>query len=147
LVKKRDHFFPSDVEYIRAEIDRVVPESNQVLLADGRVIQYDQLVIASGTSSRPDQTPGMDDPAVLRKSVFDFYTELGLIWGWAEVLDGSGEYGYTSLEEIEKVVAMIPISMNGVTSHFGAVVEYDLHLGATTLRRCLQERGQVGCER
>ncbi len=74
LVKKRDHFLPSGVEYIRADIDRVNPELNQVLLMDGRVIAYDQLVIASGTTPRPDQTPGMDDPAVWRKSIFDFYT-------------------------------------------------------------------------
>lgn len=79
LVKKRSHFFPSDVEYIRAEIDKVVPESNQALLADGRVLKYDQLVIASGTTPRPDQTPGMDDPASWRKSVFDFYTLAGAV--------------------------------------------------------------------
>jgi sulfide:quinone oxidoreductase len=74
LVKKRDHFFPSGIEYIRAEIDKVVPEANQVLLTDGRTLEYDQLVIATGTSPRPDQTPGMDDPSVWHKSVFDFYT-------------------------------------------------------------------------
>lgn len=74
LVKKRDHFFPANVEYIRAEIDKIVPDVNQVLLADGRVVEYDQLVIATGTSPRPDQTPGMDDPAIWRKSVFDFFT-------------------------------------------------------------------------
>ena len=74
LVKKRSHFLPKDVEYIRAEIDKIVPESNQVLLRDGRTVDYDQLVIATGTSPRPDQTPGMDDPAVWRTSVFDFYS-------------------------------------------------------------------------
>ncbi len=79
LVKERDHFLPSGVEYIRAEIDRVIPESNQVTLMDGRVIEYDQLVIASGTTPRPDQTPGMDEPAVWHKSVFDFYTLEGSI--------------------------------------------------------------------
>ncbi len=79
LVKKRDHFFPDGVEYIRAEIDKILPDSNQVLLADGRSISYDQLVIASGTTPRPDQTPGMDDPAVWRKSIFDFYTLNGSV--------------------------------------------------------------------
>lgn len=79
LVKKRSHFFPSDVEYIRADIDKILPDANQVLLADGRSISYDQLVIASGTTPRPDQTPGMDDPAVWRKSIFDFYTLNGSI--------------------------------------------------------------------
>ena len=77
LVKKRDHFIPSGVEYIRAEIDKILPESNRVLLTDGRGVEYDQLVIATGTSPRPDQTPGMDDPAIWHKSVFDFYTLTG----------------------------------------------------------------------
>lgn len=79
LVKKRDHFFPKDVEYIRSEIDKVAPENNEVILRDGRVIKYDQLVIATGTSPRPDQTPGMDDPMVWHKSVFDFYTLAGSV--------------------------------------------------------------------
>lgn len=79
LVKKRDHFLPKGVEYIRAEIDRVEPDSNHVLLRDGRKIDYDQLVIATGTSPRPDQTPGMDDPEIWHKSVFDFYTLAGSV--------------------------------------------------------------------
>lgn len=79
LVKKRDRFFPDGVEFIRAEVDKVVPDANHVLLADGRIIDYDQLVIATGTSPRPDQTPGMDDPANWRKSVFDFFTMDGSV--------------------------------------------------------------------
>ncbi|OIQ78718.1 NADH dehydrogenase-like protein [mine drainage metagenome] len=77
LVKKRDHFFPDNVEFIRAEIDKIVPDANHVLLADGRSLPYDYLVIASGASPRPEQTPGMDDPANWYKSVFDFYTPAG----------------------------------------------------------------------
>jgi sulfide:quinone oxidoreductase len=79
LVKKRDHFFPSGVEFIRAEIDKIVPVANQVLLVDGRVLEYDQLVIATGTSPRPDQTPGLDDPSNWHKSIFDFFTLEGSI--------------------------------------------------------------------
>lgn len=79
LVKKRDHFFPKGVEYIRSEIDKIVPENSEVILRDGRTVRYDQLVIATGTSPRPDQTPGMDDPAVWHKSVFDFYTLAGSV--------------------------------------------------------------------
>jgi sulfide:quinone oxidoreductase len=74
LIKKRDHFFPDDVDFVRAEIDKIEPEANRVLLADGRTLEYDYLVVATGTSPRPDQTPGMDDPAIWRKSVFDFFT-------------------------------------------------------------------------
>jgi sulfide:quinone oxidoreductase len=74
LVKKRDRFLPDGVDFVKAEIERIEPEENRVLLTDGRSLGYDQLVIATGTSPRPDQTPGMDDPEVWRKSVFDFFT-------------------------------------------------------------------------
>ena len=74
LIKKRDSFFPKGVTYIEAEIDLIEPEKNTVKLTDGRTLEYDQLVIASGASPRPDQTPGLEDPSIWYKSAFDFYT-------------------------------------------------------------------------
>lgn len=79
LVKKRDHFFPAGIDYIEAEIDKINPDSNEIVLTDGRILEYDQLVIASGTSPRPDQTPGLDDPTIWYKSAFDFYTLEGSV--------------------------------------------------------------------
>jgi len=73
LVKPRHRFVPSGVDLVLQEIDRVDAEANQVLLADGTTLDYDYLVIATGTSPRPDQTPGMDGEE-WRKTVFDFYT-------------------------------------------------------------------------
>jgi len=74
LVKERNHFFPKNVDFIQAEIEKINPEGNTVDLKDGRTLDYDYLVIASGTSPRPDQTPGMNDPKEWRKSIFDFFT-------------------------------------------------------------------------
>ena len=74
LVKERDHFFPKGVNFVRAKIDEIKAPENSLLLVDGRTITYDYLIIATGTTPRPDQTPGMDDPAIWYKSVFDFYT-------------------------------------------------------------------------
>jgi sulfide:quinone oxidoreductase len=51
----------------------VRPEESQVVLTDGSVLEYDQLVIATGTTPRPDQTPGMTG-SEWRRSIFDFYT-------------------------------------------------------------------------
>jgi sulfide:quinone oxidoreductase len=79
LVKQRADYFPDGIEYLRAEIEKVDPEMSQVHLTDGRTLPYDQLVIATGTSSRPDQTPGMDDPSIWRKSAFDFFTLEGSV--------------------------------------------------------------------
>jgi len=77
LIKKRQSFFPKGVDFIQAEIEKVDPTLNKVFLKDEREIGYDYLVIASGTTPRPDQTLGMSDPAIWYKSVFDFYTLAG----------------------------------------------------------------------
>ncbi len=73
IVKPREKFIPKGVELTIGEIDRVIPAENAVLLADGRRLPYDQLVIATGTTPRPDQTPGLMGPE-WRKSVHEFYT-------------------------------------------------------------------------
>ena len=73
LVKPRHRFLPEGVELVLGEIDRVEPEDNRVVLADERVLAYDYLIIATGTSPRPDQTPGMLGPQ-WRKSIHEFYT-------------------------------------------------------------------------
>jgi sulfide:quinone oxidoreductase len=78
LVKPRHRFIPDGVELVLAEIDRVEADAEKVHLQDGRVLSYDYLVIATGTSPRPDQTPGMDGHE-WRRSVFDFYTLDGAV--------------------------------------------------------------------
>lgn len=74
ITKSRHTFIKEGVELVQGAIDRVDPEQQKVLLEDGRELPYDYLVIATGVTPRPDQTPGMDDPAVWRKTVHDFYT-------------------------------------------------------------------------
>ncbi|WP_163507169.1 type III sulfide quinone reductase, selenoprotein subtype [Fodinicola acaciae] len=68
-----------DVDLIHGEIALVEPDHNRVLLTDGRALAYDYLVIATGTTPRPDQTPGMADGRLWRSSVFDFYTYDGAV--------------------------------------------------------------------
>jgi sulfide:quinone oxidoreductase len=78
LVKPRDRYIPDGVELVLSAVERIDPQSNQVVLIDGRTLHYDYLVIATGTSPRPDQTPGMTD-CEWRKSIFDFYTLDGAV--------------------------------------------------------------------
>ncbi|GGB65296.1 oxidoreductase [Knoellia flava TL1] len=73
LVRARHAFIPDGVELVLADVDRIDADENAVLLADGRRLSYDYLVIATGTTPRPDQTPGMLGKE-WRRSVFDFYT-------------------------------------------------------------------------
>lgn len=73
LLRPRDRFLQSGIELVLAEVDRVDVDTSRVHLRDGRTLGYDLLVIATGTSPRPEQTPGMTG-AAWRRSVFDFYT-------------------------------------------------------------------------
>jgi sulfide:quinone oxidoreductase len=72
LVKPTKRFIPSGVDLVHAEIDRVLPDENAVLLVDGARLAYDYLIIATGTTPRPDETPGMADD--MGNSVHEFFT-------------------------------------------------------------------------
>ncbi len=73
VAKPKRDFMPEGVEYIEAEIDRVAADDNQVHLADGTTLAYDYLVIATGTSPRPEETEGMAGDQ-FRDTVHEFYT-------------------------------------------------------------------------
>ncbi len=74
------------VELVRGEVGRVMADENRVSLSDGRNLPYDYLVIATGVTPRPDQTPGMLDGGHWRKEIFDFYTYDGAL-ALAKALD------------------------------------------------------------
>jgi len=73
IVRSRHRFISDGVDLVYGEIDRVSAEESVVHLQDGRTLAYDYLVIATGTTPRPDQTPGMLGPE-WHRSIFDFYT-------------------------------------------------------------------------
>jgi sulfide:quinone oxidoreductase len=79
VVKPRQRFIPHGVKLVLGEIDRVDAERSTVTLIDGRRLDYDYLVIATGTTPRPDQTPGMLDGGRWRESIFDFYSYDGAV--------------------------------------------------------------------
>lgn len=75
---KRD-YMPPGVDVILSEIELIEPEHNRVRLAkDNRILNYDVLIIATGTSPRPEETPGLTD-GEWRKSIHDFYTFDGAV--------------------------------------------------------------------
>ncbi|RMG81630.1 MAG: NAD(P)/FAD-dependent oxidoreductase [Chloroflexi bacterium] len=75
VVRPKRNFLPSDVEVVFSDIELIEPDKNQVRLAkDNRVIQYDYLVIATGSHIRPDEIEGMLDGGGWQKNIYDFYT-------------------------------------------------------------------------
>jgi len=74
VVKPKRDFIPRSVEYILSDIELIEPDKNRVLLTvDKKVIQYDYLVIATGTQIHPEETEGLKEDG-WHKNIFDFYT-------------------------------------------------------------------------
>jgi len=78
VVKPKSDFFPAGVNVIYKDIDRIDPEKNKVLLDGGKVLSYDFLIIATGTQTRPEETPGLKEE-LWYKEIFDFYTIEGAV--------------------------------------------------------------------
>ena len=77
VVKPRRDLFPPGVDVIVSKIEAIEPDHNRVRSEkDNRYLNYDYLIIATGTSPRPTETPGLLGPE-WHKSVYDFYTVEG----------------------------------------------------------------------
>ena len=78
VVKPERDFIPAGVEMIMSPIEVIEADHNQVKLANGHTLNYDFLVIATGTQTHPEQTPGLHEHEWY-KSIFDFYTIEGAL--------------------------------------------------------------------
>ncbi|MGD2253893.1 MAG: FAD/NAD(P)-binding oxidoreductase [Anaerolineales bacterium] len=74
VIKPRRKFLPTNVEFVLSDIELIEPDANRVRLQTGsRIINYDYLVIATGSRIVPEETPGLKEDGWL-ENVFDFYT-------------------------------------------------------------------------
>lgn len=76
--KPKYDFFPSGVNVIFNKIDKVEGDKNRVLLDGGKILNYDFLIIATGTQTAPEETPGLKEK-LWYKDIFDFYTVEGAL--------------------------------------------------------------------
>ena len=67
------HSSPKGVEVINCEIEKIDPAQNKITLVNGSDINYDILIIATGTRISPEDTPGLKGE-LWQKMIFDFYT-------------------------------------------------------------------------
>ncbi len=73
--KKGKKYIPKKVRYVLQKIDKIIPEKNKVKL-EHEFLDYDILIIATGTKIAPEETEGMKGPN-WHKNIFDFYTYEG----------------------------------------------------------------------
>lgn len=73
VVKPTAPLIADGVELVIGAVELVEPDRNEVLLADGTRLAYDQLVIATGTHPRRDQTVGLESDEY-GSTIHDFYS-------------------------------------------------------------------------
>ncbi len=76
--KPKSSFFPVGVNVMYTGIDKVDADNKKVLLDGGKVLFYDFLIIATGTKTCPEETPGLKEH-LWYKDIFDFYTIEGAL--------------------------------------------------------------------
>ena len=78
VTRSRHAQLTDGITFLTGDVHRVDPVERCVTLWDDRMLDYDYLVIASGTEPRPDQTPGMLGNE-WRRTIFDFYSLEGAL--------------------------------------------------------------------
>ncbi len=78
VIKPQKDFFPPGSNAVTSRIERIEPDNNRVLLQNGQVLDYDYLIIATGTQIHPEETDGLKGE-LWHKSIFDFYTIEGAV--------------------------------------------------------------------
>jgi sulfide:quinone oxidoreductase len=78
VVKPKFNFIPYGVNFILSKIDLIEPGLNKVILSNGEILNYDILIIATGTRVNPEETPGLKGE-LWYKNIFDFYTPQGAL--------------------------------------------------------------------
>lgn len=73
VIKPKREFIPGGVNFVIDTIKKIEPEMNQVSLVSGSVLNYDVLVVATGTIPVPEETEGLKEE-LWYKDIFDFYT-------------------------------------------------------------------------
>ncbi len=76
LVRPRHRQLRPGVAFLRSAVDRVALEDRAVHLADGTLLPYDVLVVASGADLRPEETEGLTGPGWGERT-FTFYSVEG----------------------------------------------------------------------
>jgi sulfide:quinone oxidoreductase len=86
IVRPIRKYLPEGVTFIQQKVDEIHSAENKITLSDGTELEYQILIIATGTDIDPGEVKGMKGEE-WRKSVFDFYTFDGAM-ALREKLDG-----------------------------------------------------------
>lgn len=78
VVKDKINFIPKKVNYIQGGAELIQPEEKTVQLKNGQTLDYDILIIATGSRIAPSEIEGLTDEGWM-EDAFDFYTIEGAL--------------------------------------------------------------------
>ncbi len=78
VYKPRRDYFPNNVTFIQSRVEIIEIEKNRVILENNQKVNYDFLVIATGSRIAPEEVEGLTGPG-WKKNIFDFYTPEGAV--------------------------------------------------------------------
>lgn len=73
IVKPIKDFLPEGVKFIQKGVSKIEAKDSKVIFTDGETMDYNILIVATGTEIDPKEIPGMMG-SEWQKTVFDFYT-------------------------------------------------------------------------
>jgi sulfide:quinone oxidoreductase len=76
VTKKIVDFLPRGIELMNIRVDLIKPAENKLVLSDGKELDYDILIAATGCRIAPSEVEGLDGEGWM-KDIFDFYTVEG----------------------------------------------------------------------
>src|SRR5689334_13507066 len=59
VVRYRTEFLPEGVEFLQDEVKEIDGKNSRLFFADNRVLHYDVLIVATGSRTAPEETPGL----------------------------------------------------------------------------------------
>ena len=119
IVRPRHRQLHKGISFHESDVDHVALDDDLVHLADGHILPYDVLIVATGTRLAPEETEGLTGPGWM-ENVFTFYTPVG-----ADALAGA----LTSFEGGKLVVNIVdmPIKCPVAPIEFAFLADWYLH--------------------
>ncbi len=78
VYKPRRDYLPNNVLFIQEKVNLIEPDNNRVILSNNQKVNYDFLIIATGSKIAPEEVEGLTGSG-WKKNIFDFYTPEGAV--------------------------------------------------------------------
>ncbi len=78
IKRPRNALMPPGVDFLVQPVEQVDVDARKVVLEGGGTLEYDILILATGTRTAPEDTPGLKGEQWYR-SIYDFYTMEGAV--------------------------------------------------------------------